>query len=445
MSQINLKRNIAFTTGSQVITMLASFVTNWFLARYLGPELRGQYVYLFTVNSVAWMLLDLGVSKSLMFSLQHDKADPRALYSYVIVYFVTSLFLALGVFYFAGDLLLGRQGYRYPQLILMALAVYIVCFQMFSRQKFLFMGINRIHDYFTLNTLPTLTFMVFLLPLFWLFGVKSRMQNSFLLNVALILCIVLIYHFRLLRTLNFRFIWDRLLVVRLYSLGFRAFLSEYLVILMTRLDIIILKALGGFTQLGVYSLAINFLDMINIMAGMIGVVLLNKFSALQNDRESLQILRKVFLVMLIFDFVCIAGMAAIGLPVIRLLYGVQYQEAWYAFMLLIPAIIGLTLGGLFNTFLWSKGFPAFSFIAPAIATGIKVILAKLFIPQFGLYGAAVSSSLVYPLWLLLMLIWYFGKHKDQKPSQLLLRKEDFWQLKKTVEESFAQLRGRLGR
>jgi O-antigen/teichoic acid export membrane protein len=53
------------------------------------------------------------------------------------------------------------------------------------------------------------------------------------------------------------------------------------------------------------------------MAGMIGVVLLNKFSALQNDRESLQILRKVFLVMLIFDFVCIAGMAAIGLPVIR--------------------------------------------------------------------------------------------------------------------------------
>jgi hypothetical protein len=173
------------------------------------------------------MLLDLGVSKSLMFSLQHDKADPRALYSYVIVYFVTSLFLALGVFYFAGDLLLGRQGYRYPQLLLMALAVYIVCFQMFSRQKFLFMGINRIHDYFTLNTLPTLTFMVFLLPLFWLFGVKSRMQNSFLLNVALILCIVLVYHFRLLRTLNFRFIWDKLLVIRLYSLGFRAFLSEY--------------------------------------------------------------------------------------------------------------------------------------------------------------------------------------------------------------------------
>jgi O-antigen/teichoic acid export membrane protein len=63
-----------------------------------------------------------------------------------------------------------------------------------------------------------------------------------------------------------------------------------------------------------------------------------------------------------------------------------------------------------------QGFPAFSFIAPAIATVIKVILAKLFIPQFGLYGAAVSSSLVYPLWLLLMLIWYFGKHKDQKPA-----------------------------
>ncbi len=439
MSAISLKRNIAFTTGSQVITMLASFITNWFLARFLGPELRGQYVYLFTINSIAWMLLDLGVSKSLMFSLQHDKADPRALYSYMIVYFVFSLIIALGVFYFAGDLLLGRRGYNYPPILLLALAVYIVCFQIFSRQKFLFMGINRIHAYATLNTLPTVSFMIFLLPLFWLFKPGNRMQNSFLLNVALIFIIVVIYHFRLLRTLNFRFIWDKILVLRLYSLGFRAFLSEYLVILMTRLDIIILKALGGFAQLGVYTLAINFLDMINVMAGMIGVVLLNKFSALQNDRESLHILRKVFLVMLIFDFVCIAGMAAIGLPVIRLLYGVEYQNAWYAFMMLIPAIIGLTLGGLFNTFLWSKGFPVFSIIAPAIATGIKVILAQVLIPKYGMMGAALSSSLVYPLWLLIMLLWYFSKHPDQKPGLLLLKKEDFIQMKQVAVDSYARL------
>ncbi|HPF09709.1 MAG TPA: oligosaccharide flippase family protein, partial [Candidatus Cloacimonadota bacterium] len=103
MSEINLKRNIAFTTGSQAITMLASFVANWYLARFLGPELRGQYVYLFTVNSVVWLLLDLGVSKSLMYSLQRDKADPKALYSMSLVFFGISLLLSILIFILFGN------------------------------------------------------------------------------------------------------------------------------------------------------------------------------------------------------------------------------------------------------------------------------------------------------------------------------------------------------
>jgi O-antigen/teichoic acid export membrane protein len=41
MSEINLKRNIAFTTGSQAITMLASFVANWYLARAFGARTEG--------------------------------------------------------------------------------------------------------------------------------------------------------------------------------------------------------------------------------------------------------------------------------------------------------------------------------------------------------------------------------------------------------------------
>ncbi len=441
MNEINLKRNIAYSTGSQVITMAASFVVNWFLARYLGPELRGQYVYLITLNAVVWMLLDLGISKSLMFCLQHDKADPNKIYSYTLVFYAFSLLLSMGVFYLFGDLILGQQGYRYPRSVLMALAVYIVSFQLFTRQKFIFMGINKIRDYAILNLLPTLAFMVVLLPAFWFFPESKKMQNSYLLNVAVITSVVLIYHFRMAKQLSFRFIWDKVLIFRAYSLGFKAFLSEYMIILMTRSDIIILKNLGSFAQLGIYTLAINFLDMINIMSGMIGVVLLNKFSALKDDSTSLVILRKIFIIMLLFDLVCITGMAVIGLPVIKLLYGAQYQDSWRAFMFLIPAILGLTMGGLFNTFLWSKGFPIFTIIAPAMVTGIKVILAYVLIPSFGIFGAAISSSLAYPLWLALLMIWYFGKHRDQSPTSLLFRKEDLVQTKDMVWELINRVKG----
>jgi len=443
MTQINLKRNIAFSTSSQIITMGASFVVNWFLARYLGPEQRGQYVYLFTVNYVVWMLLDLGVSKSMMFSLQHDNADPKKLYSYALGFFGLSLLVSVGFFHFFGSRVLGQQGYSYAPQVVLALGVYIVTFQMFTRQKFIFIGLNHIKDYAALNMLPSLGFMLVLLPLFWVFPLAYRMEASYLLNVCTILLIVLIYHFRLVKKLNFRFLWDWALILRSYGLGFKAFLSEYMMILMTRMDILILKRLGSFAQLGIYTLAINFLDMINIMANMIGIVLLNKFSALNDDAASLAILRKIFVVMLAFDLICITGMVAIGLPVIRILYGAEYIDAWWTFLYLIPAIIGLTLGGLFNTFLWSKGFPIFTIIAPAVATLVKAILSYFLIPIYGMFGAAISSSIAYLLWFILLVSWYFVAHKQQKINQLLICKEDVTQIKDMLVALKAKALGRV--
>lgn len=422
MSEINLKRNIAFTTSSQAITMLASFIANWYLARFLGPELRGQYVYLFTVNSVIWLLLDLGVSKSLMYSLQRDKADPKALYSMSLVFFGISLILSVIIFQLFANQILGSNSY--PETIVLALSVYIALFQMHNRQKVMSIGMNRIKDYSLLLILPSLLFVILILPLFWLFPQALRMQGSYLLYVSVMLGISVFFHFRIVKQIGFRWHWDLPLVKRSYGLGFKAFLSEYMAIMMTRADVLLLKHLGSFTDLGIYMLAINFIDIINVTSNMIGVVLLNKFSALNDDTASLVILRKIFVVMILFNLVCITGMAVLGQFVINFMYTSDYIGAYKAFMYLIPAIFGLTLGSLFNTFLWSKGFPVFTIIAPALATLVKLLASSVFIPRMGYLGAALASSIVYPLWFIILMIWYFSTHKDQKPGSLIVRKED---------------------
>jgi O-antigen/teichoic acid export membrane protein len=439
MSEINLKRNIAFTTSSQAITMLASFVANWYLARFLGPELRGQYVYLFTVNSVAWLLLDLGVSKSLMYSLQRDKADPSALYSLSLVFFGISLLLSVLVFHFFSAQILGAN--QYPTLIVLALSIYIAMFQLHNRQKVISIGLNNIKDYSLLLTMPTVIFMLLILPLFWLFPAHYRMQGSYLLYVTVMTSISIFFHRRITKKINFHFHWDYPLVKRSYALGFKAFLSEYMAIMMTRVDILILKRLGTFAELGVYTLAINFIDIINVTSNMIGVVLLNKFSALNDDAASLAILRKIFVLMIAFNLACITGMLLFGHFIISFMYTTDYIGAYKAFIYLIPAIFGLTLGSLFNTFLWSKGFPVFTIIAPATATLIKVLLSSLLIPKMGYLGAAVASSIVYPTWLIMLLIWYFSTHRDQKLSSLIFRKSDIMDMGIMLNALYAKIRG----
>jgi len=369
-----------------------------------------------------------------MYSLQHDKVDPNKLYSFSLLFFFLSLILSLVFFHFFGQKVLGQRGYSYIQPVVLALGVYIAVYQIYTRQKFILIGLNHIYNYALILTAPTIVFMILILPLFWFFPAAYKMEGSYLLNVAVMILVAIIFHFRLARCINFKFILDFPLIFRSYSLGFKAFLSEYMAILMTRVDIIILKQLSTFSQLGIYTLAINFVDMINITGSMIGVVLLNKFSALKDDTASLVILRKVFVVMIAFDLFCIIGMVLLGSPIIRLLYGVQYQETYYAFLYMIPAIIGLTLGSLFNTFLWSKGFPVFTIIAPALSTLIKVFMSYLLIPKYGLYGAAMSSSVVYLLWFAMLMVWYYSSHKDQKISQLIICKEDISQIFKMLDE-----------
>ncbi|MDD2331803.1 MAG: polysaccharide biosynthesis C-terminal domain-containing protein, partial [Candidatus Cloacimonetes bacterium] len=189
---------------------------------------------------------------------------------------------------------------------------------------------------------------------------------------------------------------------------------------------------GTFTQVGIYTLAVNFVDVINISCNTIGAVLLTKLTSLKSDAEALQIMRKIFLMISIFNLIAILGMTGFGYWIIKYMYGPAYLDAYLAFLFLIPAIFGLTLGALFNTFLWSKGFPIFTIVAPIMPLIVKAVVNYLLIPRFSLFGASLASSVAYPLWLIILLIWYFGKNKEMHISCLIPLKQDFREIRANI-------------
>ncbi len=435
MNEISVKKNIAFSSSSQIITIIASFIVNWFLARYLGPDLRGRYVYLLTINSVVWMLLDFGVSKSFTYSLQHDKANPRQLYSYTITYFFLSLIVSTLFFAFVVPHYSILKEHNYSSLVLVFLGLYIVSYQLIIRQKMLLIGMNYIKEYALLTLMPTVILMIILLPSFWLIPPFWRMEYSFVLNASTLIICMVVFHVKIVRKLDFQWSWNTSLVKRSYKLGYKAFFSEYLIIILTRVDLFILKRFGTFSQIGVYTLSVNFLDIINTICNMFGVVLLTKFSSLKNDVESLAILRKVYLVIITFNVVSILGFVSFGWFLIKYLYGSAYLGAYTSLLLLIPAIFGITLGALFNTFLWSKGFPLFTILAPILPILIKIVINIVLIPKFGYYGAAISSSICYPLWFIILLAWYFVRNKANLITLIIPTRNDFKDIKTMVISS----------
>lgn len=429
MSEINLKKNIAWSSVSKIITLISAFISNWFLSRFLGPELRGQYVYLFTLNTVIWSFMDLGVHKSFPYLLQNKKSDISSLYSFTLLSLGAGLLLTVITFIFFSPFILNLTQHVFPVYLLVLLAVYIMGFQYYMRGQFIQLGTNMIREYSIMSILPTLAFMLVLIPTFWLVPTGFRMQYSFILNVCIFVLCLAAMHLRLMKQAKLKFSFDKTVISKAYSLGFKAFLSGYLILLMMRVDLLILKQLGTFTQVGIYTLAVNFVDLINMSCNTIGAVLLAKLTSIKDDDAALIIMRKIFLVVMAINLACVIGLASTGWWLISLVYGAEYQQAYLAFVLLIPAAFGLTLGAMFNTFLWSKGFPLFTVIAPALPLALKVLLNYLLIPRYGFYGTSVASSLCYILWLTMLLIWYFTRNKDKKIGQLIATRQDFAEIK----------------
>lgn len=434
MNEISLKKNIALTSVSKVITIFAAFMVNWFISRFLGPDLRGRYVYLFTLNSIIWMFLDMGVHKTFPYILQHDKRKLNSLYSLSLNTWLISI-IAVGILFIFGSGVFSRLlDNQYPGYILLVLGIYIVSYQFYMRSQFIQLGMNWMRDYTLLATLPTVIFLLLIVPLFWLMPASNRMEYSFILNVVVFISCLALVQWRFRDRIRYQSKQAPDILKETYKLGFKAFVSEYLILLMMRVDLIILKALGSFSQVGVYTLAVNFIDMINISCNTIGAVLLVKLASLKDDHASLAIMRKIFLMIGMVDLVAVLGMIVIGKWFIIYLYGPGYADAYWSFLLMIPAVFGITLGALFNTFIWSKGFPTISIIAPVVPLLLKLGLNYLLIPKYGLFGTSVTSSLSYVLWLIILVSWYFISHKDMSIKELLPRREDV----KALYDSMAQ-------
>ena len=443
MAEINLKKNIALSSLSKVLTILAAFVTNWFLARFLGPELRGKYVYLFTLNSIIWMFLDLGVHKSFPYLLQNQKVRLGGLYKLTLYTFFGGIAVIVALYFAAGGYIGKLANQDYPRWIWLALGLYIIVYQCYMRSQFLQLGSNQVRDYALMAFLPTFVFMVLIIPLFWLMPTVHRVEYSFLLN-SLVLAVFLVFMlWKLQGTIGLKEHPDKSLVGQAYRLGIRAFISEYLITLLMRLDLIILKALGSYAQVGIYTLAVNFVDMINMACNTIGAVLLVKLTSLNDEVEALGIMRRILLLVAVIDAVAILIMVVFGRWFIVMLYGVAYVDAYKAFLLLIPAVFGITLGALFNTFIWSKGFPVISIIAPIGPLVLKLALNFLLVPRYGLFGTSVASSLCYVLWFAILLAWYFIRHPHMSLRLLIPLRSDVVEFRESLAKGALWLKNKL--
>jgi len=192
---------------------------------------------------------------------------------------------------------------------------------------------------------------------------------------------------------------DRALWRQLRGVGGRGGVSVILIFLLFRSNQYLVEHLLGAAALGIYSVAVIFAEMMQRLPNVAGAVLLPK--VIQGQEGEVGLSLRVARSMLLFSLLGAAGLLLAGKFLITLLFP-KYQEAYLPLMWMLPGLVVTGFGSVFNTRLAGQGYPGITLWAPGLALGLNVALNLALIPILGLVGAALSTSLAYGLWGLLV-------------------------------------------
>ncbi|MFO7660535.1 MAG: oligosaccharide flippase family protein [Candidatus Cloacimonadaceae bacterium] len=426
MSKVNLKHNILMSGSFRIIVLVISFVTSVFSTRYLGVELKGKLSYLITISGFVWMVLDLGLYRSFPYLVRKFPDKVSSLFYWILLQF----FINLAVLTVLGLSLLqffsGVIGYAFSPVYMILFVCLITFAQLATQLQSLYLGLNKIWKHSLAQLLNALIMLTLVLTGYAFLRQSDRLAYIIIATI-LSYTILIIYY-----TVNHN--WkqpdnklDLSFIKSAYKSGIRVFLSTLFILMLIRFDIVLVKRLLGYSEVGIYSLAAHLIDMLQIASNVVGGLLLVKLSDSTDDIEKWIIMKKLLMSFFALLLIANAGFAILGKFIIGALYGTQFIPVYFVYLWLIPASFGLSFGSLFNMYLNSKGFPVISIILPAIALLVNILLNLLLIPLWGIYGAALATSIAYLLWFI-MILGYEQKCSQGKMFRHLVPHRQDWVL-----------------
>ncbi len=443
MPEINLKRNILLSGSSRIVVMLVSFLTGWISTRFLGVEFKGQYSYLITISSFTWLVLDLGLHKTFPYLLRRDMQKRNILFTWSVMQFVFEFILLASAGLLFMDFFSAMLKFRFAVPTMLLLTGAITLTKLSQQMQMYYLGLDKVK----LNSIYQITSSLAMLLMvgFGYLAMRGSQRLLYVLasyDLAMLISVLCFTHRQLLtrfwKGFSLKFIFSS------YGYGWRVFLSSLFISLLIRFDVVLIRHYLGFAELGIYSVAAGIVDMLQMASNLVGSLLLVKLSDMKDDIQRWELMKKLFIVFLLLLGTANLGFVLLGKPLLGLMYGKSFIPVYPVYLWLIPASFGLSFGSMFNTYLWSKGFPLICVLLPLIALLVNIGLNLFLIPALGIRGASLSTSIAYVLWFVMILLYEQKISGNTMLRHLMPRTKDFSAVLRSLWTTVVELSSRLG-
>ncbi|MEO6488680.1 MAG: oligosaccharide flippase family protein [Ferruginibacter sp.] len=419
----NIRDGLGFL-GTSIASQAINFLLSIFIIRQLGPELRGYYSFLGIVGFFLIPIFSFGFLAGLGYYISSKKYSPGDVTKSVIVIAL----LRSGIIIFAVLLLkyfnlLGQTGnkisawYLLPVLFTFPLNMMKESFHRMLLADSQYAKANKLSIVYSIIS-PVIVFILVVLFKLEFLGVVIAIVASNVLTFI----ITCTYVNKLYGVFNLRKPFNKLFVKEVFRYGIKGWIGDIAVTTNNRVDQLILSYFLPATSLGIYSICGNIGQMLWILPGSIRQILFNKNAEMEKEEDRKALTARYHAFFMITGVVITVFSILLAKYIVRFLYGNEFLPAVFPLQIYLAGT-GIYIG----TMILTKYFAGakqiiFTTYIQLFSAAIGLITAFLLIKDYGIVGAAISSSISY-MTSYLLAIYFFKDFKQLANGFVLLFKK----------------------
>ena len=384
--------NTGWMFAGQMFSLLVSFFIGAWLARYLGPENYGVLSYALAFVGLFGFIASLGVDGILnrelvKFPEKRDELLGTAFRLKLIGGFIAFALAVISTFIFQTSPLI---------------KLLIILFSF----TFVLQAINVISIYFqaevkSKNNVKAALFATI---------ISSILKIAVILLDKGVIWLVIVFVLDVLwQGIGFAIAYNRFgLKIRTWTFhkelsqeilknSWPLMLASAAAVIYLKIDQVMIGSMLGNNQVGLYAAAVKLVEVWYFIPGIICASL---FPAIVNAKKtSLEMykrrLKNFYILMLVIPVVIALPVTILAKPIIYILFGSGYLESINILRIYVWSSVGLFLGWAVGQYLISENLIKTIFWLNFLAMLVNIILNLVFIPVFGLLGAAWATAISY--------------------------------------------------
>ncbi len=393
---------LSIITGKFGGLLLGVFITP-ILVRILGSEQYGDYALLLAIFAVVTTLTHAGISAGIRKYIAEERSQDQ--WRNQVFAFYTRFGITLAAVFAVGLVVFGLYGPVETlfgsgfSIYLLLLAVMLLTDQIFYVNRYTLIGLNATHLSEPLKIFKQFLYGVFGISLAYIgYDIAGVLAGTAIASFACGLIAIWLLRNRVslqgvFSTIPTAFPRKELLSFNVYNTIF-----VLLTISLYNIDILLLQPIAGSQQTGLYKAALVIAEFLWLVPTAIQIIFIGSASEQwsKNNPEAItEMASRATRFTLAFTVLLIIGLAALSTEFMTLYFGSEFADAALPLLILLPGVLGFAVARPIFAIGQGKGALRILIVATGSAAVINLLLNIVLIPQYGMVGAAVATSIGY--------------------------------------------------